>query len=95
MRPSKEIYALQKRRERGQWIADWITEDWNNWYHLSPEDQRLWIEYTSGDTTRRITEVKQRQQPKFPGATALFMPPVASDQSQPWLATLPSAERPK
>ena len=92
MRPSKEIYNLQQRRAHGKWIADWIAEDGNNWYLLSPEDQRLWTEYTSGDIKRRITEAKQRQQPKFP---ARFIVMTASDQSQPWVATLPSAERPE
>ena len=66
MRPSKEIYKLEQRRAHGKWIADWIAEDGNNWYLLSPEEQRLWTEYTSGDIKRRITEAKQRQQPKSP-----------------------------
>ena len=95
VRLSKEIWNLQKRQERGQWIADWVAKDWYNWYHLSSEEQRLWTEHTSGDIKRRITEAKQRQQPKFPGAAASFTVMTASDQSQPWVATPPSAERPE
>ena len=95
MRASKEIYNLQQRRAHGKWIADWMAEDGNNWYLLSPEEQQICTEYASGDIKRRITEAKQRQQPKFPGAAASFTVMTASDQSQPWVATPPSAERPE
>ena len=45
VRLSKQIYALEQRRVRGKWIAEWIEEDRNNWYQLNHADQLLWTDY--------------------------------------------------
>jgi hypothetical protein len=67
-RLSKQIYVLKQRQARGQWIADWIDENWCHWYQLRQADQSLWIEHNSGDITRRIAELQRQQEPRFPGA---------------------------
>jgi hypothetical protein len=73
VRLSQQIYSLQQKRARGRWIADWIDEDWNNWYNLSHADRRLWTEHTSRNISSEITELQMRQQPRYPGAAeALF-----------------------
>jgi hypothetical protein len=72
VRLSKQIYALQQRRARGQWIAEWIVEDWNNWYKLDHADQLLWTEYTNGDISRKLTELQMEQRPRFPGAAEII-----------------------
>ena len=40
-RLSKQIYNLRQRLKRAQRVADWVTEDRNNWYQLSRADQNL------------------------------------------------------
>ena len=71
-RLSKQIYALQQRQERGRWIAKWIDEDRNNWYKLKEKDRLLWNEYSNGDITRKINELRIQQQPRFPGAAEII-----------------------
>ena len=67
-RLSKQIHELKMRENRGRWIAEWVTEDWNNWYRLNAADQHLWVEYDSGDMQHKMAELRAKQQPKFPGA---------------------------
>ena len=45
VRISKQIYALKKRQARGQWIAEWIVENRDNWFQLTHADQLLWTAY--------------------------------------------------
>ena len=68
IRPSQQIYALNKRLKLGRWIDDWIVKDRNNWYKLTHAQQLLWIQYTKHDITREISELRKKQQPTFPGA---------------------------
>ena len=65
---SKQIYNLGQRLQRAQWVAGWVTEDWNNWYQLSQADQALWIEHNEGTIRRQIADLQARQQPRFAGA---------------------------
>ena len=67
-RLSKQIYNLRQRQKRAQWVADWVAEDWNNWYQLSHADQTLWVEHDDGTIRRQIADLQARQQPRFPGA---------------------------
>ena len=67
-RLSEKIYNLRQRQKRAQWVADWVAEDWNNWYQLSRADQTLWIEHNDGTIRRQIADLQARQQPRFPGA---------------------------
>ena len=78
VRLSKQIYALEQRRVRGKWIAEWIEEDRNNWYQLNHADQLLWTDYTNGDITRNMTGLQMKQQPRFPGAAASIATSVSS-----------------
>ena len=71
VRLSKQIYALKKRQTRGQWIAEWIVENPDNWYQLTHADQLLWREYTNEDITRKIAELQMEQQPRFPGVAEI------------------------
>ena len=66
VRLSRQIYALQQQQKRGKEIADWINEEWNNWYKLKKDDQILWTEYTQGNISAKITELHQKQKPRFP-----------------------------
>ena len=59
-RLSKKIYACQKRQARGQWVADWLDKDWNNWYRLSHADQSLWADHNNGTILRQIAELKEQ-----------------------------------
>ena len=70
IRLSKQILALQKRAERAAWIAEWIAEDWNNWYQLSLNDQELWQEHHNGAIRRQIAELRAQQQARFQGAAS-------------------------
>ena len=65
---SRQIYYLRQRQERAQWVADWVAEDWSNWYQLSQADQTLWIEHNDGTIGRQIADLRAQQQPRFPGA---------------------------
>ena len=65
IRLSKQILALQKRAERAAWIAEWIAEDWNNWYQLSLNDQELWQEHHNGAIRRQIAEHRAQQQARI------------------------------
>ena len=67
-RLSKQIYVLEKRQKRAQWVANWVAEDWNNWYQLCHADQTLWAKHNSGTIRRQIADLRARQQPNFPGA---------------------------
>ena len=67
-RLSKQIYKSRQRQKRAQWVADWVADDWNNWYQLSQADQTLWIEHNDGTIRRQIADLRGRQQPRFPGA---------------------------
>ena len=67
-RLSKQIYNLRQRQKRAQWVADWVAEDWNNWYQLSQADQTLWVAHNDGTIRRQIADLQARQQPRFPGA---------------------------
>jgi len=73
-RLSKQIHELKMKMDRGQWIADWVAADWDNWYHLSVADQHLWVEHDEGNLKRRMAELKAQQQPKFPGIAQTLMP---------------------
>ena len=73
-RLSKQIYELGMMMKRGQWIADWVAADWDNWYRLSAADQHLWVEYERGSLKRQMAELKAQQQPKFPGIAQSLMP---------------------
>ena len=53
-RLSKHIYVLRKRQKRAQWVADWVAEDWNNWYQFSHADQTLWVEHIDRTILRQI-----------------------------------------
>ena len=57
-RLSKRIYDLQMRTERGRWIADWLAEDWNNWYHLNAADQNLWFQFHNGKMGYKMAELR-------------------------------------
>ena len=67
-RLSKQIYKSRQRQKRAQWVADWVAEDWNNWYQLSQADQTLWIEHNDGTIRRQIADLRERQEPRFLGA---------------------------
>jgi hypothetical protein len=67
-RLSKQIHELKKRADRGRWIAEWVAEDWNNWYHLNAADRNLWVEYDSENMKHKKVELKAQQKPRFPGA---------------------------
>jgi len=67
-RLSKQIYKSRQRQKRAQWVADWVADDWNNWYQLSQADQTLWIEHNDGTIGRQIADLRAQQQPRFPGA---------------------------
>jgi len=69
-RLSKQIRALQQRAERAAWIRKWIAKDWNNWYNLSPKDQKLWHEHDDEYVRRQIVELRAQQQPRFSGAAS-------------------------
>ncbi len=73
-RLSKQIYELGMMMKHGQWIADWVAADWDNWYRLSAADQHLWVEYDRGNLKRQMAELKAQQQPKFPGIAQSLMP---------------------
>ena len=79
-RLSKQIYALKQRQVRGQWIADWIHENWDSWYQLSQADQSLWVEHDSGDLTRKIDELRRQQQPRFAGVAEKFAEQSSAEQ---------------
>ena len=64
-RLSKQIYQLQKRIDRGRWIAEWVAEDWNNWYLLTAAEKQIWSEYNSGDIQHKIADLREEQQPNF------------------------------
>jgi hypothetical protein len=66
-RLSNQIYWLTKRQERGRWIANWIKDNWNNWYELTEEDRKIWDEYDKGNIASQIDELRSQQQPRFPG----------------------------
>ena len=67
-RLSKQIWHLKQRQQLGQWIAEWIHQNWDNWYQLSHSDRRLWTEFSKGDILREIRELEKQQRPKLPGA---------------------------
>jgi hypothetical protein len=71
-RLSKQIYLLQKRIDRGRWIANWLAEDWYNWWDnrqsLDAADQNLLDEYYNGNMSLQKAELKAKQQPTFRGA---------------------------
>ena len=67
-RLSKQIHELKMRKDRGRWIAEWVAADWHNWYRLNAADRHLWVEYNSGNMQHKMTELRAKQQPKFPGA---------------------------
>ena len=70
IRFSKQIRVLQKRAELAAWIAEWITEDWNNWYQLSLNDQELLEEHHNGAIRGQIAQLRAQQQPRFQGAAS-------------------------
>ena len=55
------------RADRGRWIADWLAEDWNNWYHLNAADQNLWFQLHNGNMGWKMAELRAQKQPNFPG----------------------------
>jgi len=73
-RLSKQIYKLGMMIKRGEWIADWLATDWDNWYRLSVADQHLSVEYEQGNLKRQMAELRAQQQPKFPGIAQSLMP---------------------
>ena len=66
-RLSKMIHGQQMRADRGRRIADWLAEDWNNWYHLNAADQNLWFEFQNGNIGCKMAELRAQKQPKFSG----------------------------
>jgi len=66
-RLSKMIHGQQMRADHGRWIADWLAEDWNNWYHLNAADQNLWFEFQNGNMGCKMAELRAQKQPKFSG----------------------------
>ena len=68
IRLSKQILAHTQRADRAAWIRKKIAEDWNYWYQLSWEDQKLWQEHDDEDIRRQIAELRAQQQPRFEGA---------------------------
>jgi hypothetical protein len=72
-RLSKQIYHLKEKRKRGKWVADWVAQDWNNWYQLSAADKTLLQQYQNADIDREIRELEAQQQPRFPGATSFIL----------------------
>ena len=86
-RISKQIYQLQQRKARGQWVADWVAAETgvcrraNNWHLLSPADQCLCREYQSGHIERQIVELRSQQRPRFEGALSCMMGTSASSSN--------------
>tara|TARA_B110000285_G_C14637300_1_gene386071 strand:- start:111 stop:443 length:333 start_codon:yes stop_codon:yes gene_type:complete len=66
-RLSKMIHGQQMRADHGRWIADWLAEDWNNWYHLNAADQNLWFEFQNGNMGCKMAELRAQKQPNFSG----------------------------
>ena len=72
-RPSRQIYELTQQQTRAKWIADWVDQDWNSWYPLTPEEKDLWNQHNNGTIARRLDDLrKQQQQPRFPGYAEWF-----------------------
>ena len=78
-RLSIQISALRQRQARAQGIADWIDQDWDNWYFLSSEEQELWHEHERGDIIAQIFELRRQQQPRYPGAAENLAALMSSD----------------
>jgi hypothetical protein len=73
-RLSKQIYNLRMMIKHGEWIAEWLATDPDNWYRLTVADQQLSLEYKQGNFKRQMAELRAQQQPKFPGITESLMP---------------------
>ena len=63
IRPSQQIYALNKRLKLGRWIDDSIVKDRNNWCKLTHAQQLLWIQYTKHDITRERSSSQNFPEP--------------------------------
>ena len=57
MRRAKKVWDVKQKLKRAKWITDWIDENWTNWYHLSPSDQKL---YNSMEDLRTGLQEAQR-----------------------------------
>ena len=61
-RLSKRIKKLRDKESHGKKLADWIQEDWSNWYKLRKAEQRIWTDFVEGKISKEISELRQQQQ---------------------------------
>ena len=73
MRRAKQIWILQQRIGRGQWIAQWVDERWSNRLSLSTSDQEIYDDYVSGRIHKSLREVLATPaKPRYAGAGCLI-----------------------
>ena len=71
IRRAKKIWALQRKIQRAQWIVDWVTRSWDNWYRLSPSDKNLYYRHSDNSLQNELKDIlRTPAAPRYPGAAS-------------------------